>query len=79
MAGPMADPLLLLAARLQPAFDVVAGADPVVRLSDRTDTQANGALPLAKALGRNLREIAQAVVAAADLEGVATVSLGPAS
>ena len=43
---------LLLAARLQPAFDAVAGApgvDPVVRPSDRADAQANGALPLAKA------------------------------
>ena len=45
--APMADPLLLLAARLQPAFDAVAGApgaDPVVRPSDRADAQANGAL-----------------------------------
>ena len=60
MAGPMADPLALLTARLQPAFDAVAGAagtDPVVRPSDRADAQANGALPLAKALGRNPREI----------------------
>ena len=60
----MADPLHVLAARLQPAFDAVAGrpgVDPVVRPSDRADAQANGALPLAKALGRNPREIAQAV------------------
>lgn len=77
----MADPLLLLSARLQPAFDAVAGtpgADPVVRPSDRADAQANGALPLAKALGRNPREVAQAVVDAADLDGVATVEIaGP--
>ena len=52
MGGPMADPLALLAARLRPAFDAVAGragVDPVVRPSDRADAQANGALPLAKA------------------------------
>ncbi len=77
----MADPLLLLAARLQPAFDAVAGApgaDPVVRPSDRADAQANGALPLAKALGRNPREVAQEIVAAIDLTGVATVEIaGP--
>ena len=72
--APMADPLDLLTARLRPAFDAVAGGpgtDPVVRPSDRADAQANGALPLAKALGRNPREVAQAVVAAADLDGVA--------
>jgi arginyl-tRNA synthetase len=79
--APMADPLLLLAARLQPAFDAVAGApgaDPVVRPSDRADAQANGALPLAKQLGRSPREVAAEVVAAADLAGVATVEIaGP--
>jgi arginyl-tRNA synthetase len=77
----MADPLLLLADRLQPAFDAVAGApgaDPVVRPSDRADAQANGVLPLAKALGRNPREVAQEIVNAADLAGVATVEIaGP--
>ncbi len=77
----MADPLDVLAARLQPAFDAVAGApgiDPVVRPSDRADAQANGALPLAKVLGRNPREVAQAVLDAADLAGVATAELaGP--
>jgi arginyl-tRNA synthetase len=77
----MADPLLLLAARLQPAFDAVAGSsgtDPVVRPSDRADAQANGALGLAKQLGRNPREVAAEVVAAADLAGVAEVEIaGP--
>jgi arginyl-tRNA synthetase len=77
----MADPLDLLAARLQPAFDVVAGApgaDPVVRPSDRADAQANGVLPLAKSLGRNPREVAEQIVEAADLAGVATVEVaGP--
>ena len=78
----MADLLALLADRLQPAFDAVAGdgagVDPVVRPSDRADAQANGALPLAKALGRNPRDVAADVVAAADLAGVATVEIaGP--
>ncbi len=77
----MADPLDLLAARLQPAFDAVAGSpgtDPVVRPSDRADAQANGALALAKQLGRNPREVAAEVVVAADLAGVADVEIaGP--
>ena len=55
-----------------------AGTDPVVRPSDRADAQANGALPLARALGRNPREVAQAVLDAADLAGVATAEIaGP--
>ncbi|MGI9031308.1 MAG: arginine--tRNA ligase [Ilumatobacteraceae bacterium] len=75
------DPLDVLAARLQPAFDAVAGragVDPVVRPSDRADAQANGALALAKELGRNPRQVADEVLAAADLDGVATVEVaGP--
>jgi arginyl-tRNA synthetase len=73
----MADPLQLLAERLQPAFDAVAGrdgVDPVVRPSDHADAQANGALALAKELGRTPREVAQAVLDAADLDGVAAVA-----
>ena len=77
----MADPLHVLAERLQPAFDAVAGragVDPVIRPSDHADAQANGALPLAKELGRSPREVAQAVVDAADLTGVATAEIaGP--
>ena len=70
--GPMADPLLQLAERLAAAFAAVAGrpVDPVVRASDRADAQANGALALAKELGRPPREVAQAVVDAADLDGI---------
>ena len=71
----MADPLELLADRLRPAFEVVGGrpgVDPVVRSSEHADAQANGALPLAKALGRPPREVAQAVLDAADLSGLAT-------
>ncbi len=68
----MADPLLLLEQRLAPAFEMVAGhpADPVVRASDRADAQANGALALAKELGQPAREVARAVVDAADLTGI---------
>jgi arginyl-tRNA synthetase len=77
----MADLHALLAARLTPAFAAVAGdddADPVVRPSDRADAQANGALPLAKRLGRNPREVAADIVATADLAGVASAEVaGP--
>lgn len=63
----MADPLLLVADRLADAFAAVAGerVDPVVRPSDRADAQANGALALAKRLGRPPREVAVEVVAQA--------------
>lgn len=82
----MADLLTLLSDRLAPAFTVVADAtgeslapvDPVVRPSDRADAQANGALALAKRLGRSPREVATDVLAAADLAGVATAEIaGP--
>lgn len=76
----MADPLLTVTQLLAPAFAAVAGheVDPVVRASDRADAQANGALALAKQLGRNPREVAEAVVAAADLDGTATLEVaGP--
>ena len=77
----MADLLTLLSERLAPAFAAVAGepdVDPVVRPSDRADAQANGALALAKRLGRNPRDVAADVLAAADLSGVATAEIaGP--
>jgi arginyl-tRNA synthetase len=59
----------LLVQRLAPAFSAVAGeaADPVVRRSQRADFQADGALALARRLGRSPREIAEEVVAAAAL------------
>jgi arginyl-tRNA synthetase len=75
MASPMGDPFQILAERLQPAFDAVAGragVDPVVRPSDHADAQANGALALAKELGRPPREVAQAVLDAADLSDIAS-------
>ncbi len=66
----MADLLTLLSDRLAPAFvavgragglsaDEAAAFDPVVRPSDRADAQANGALALAKQLGRNPRDVAE--------------------
>ena len=64
----MPDASRVLLQRLQAAFDTVApGADPVLRASDRADFQANGALGLAKQLGRPPRQVADEVVAAADL------------
>src|SRR5271165_6796177 len=67
----MADPRTVLEERLQAAFDTVdPGADPVLRASDRADFQANGALALAKRIGRNPREVAEAVVDAATLDDV---------
>jgi arginyl-tRNA synthetase len=68
----MADPLLLLAERLAPAFERVAGhpVDPVVRASDHADAQANAALALAKELGRPPREVAREVVQIADLTDI---------
>ena len=50
-------------------------ADPVVRHSEHADAQANGALPLAKALGRPPREVAEEVVALAG-EALARVCYG---
>ena len=78
----MADPLVIVAELLAPAFASVAGADglvdPVVRPSDRADAQANGALALAKQLGRKPRDVADDVVAAADVRGKATLEVaGP--
>jgi len=58
-----------LETRLQSAFDTVeVGADTVLRPSDHADFQANGALALAKRLGRNPREVAEEIVAAASLD-----------
>jgi arginyl-tRNA synthetase len=61
----------VLMGRLRAAFDSVErGSDPVLRPSDRADFQANGALALAKRLGRNPSEVASDVVAALDLRDV---------
>ena len=68
-----------LLARLRHAFDTVEpGADPVLRTSERSDYQANGVMALAKRLGRTPREVAEEIVAHADLEGLARVEVaGP--
>ena len=66
------DPLQRVAELLAPVFASIAGesADPVVRPSDHADAQVNGALPLAKALGRNPREVAEEIIASGALDGV---------
>jgi arginyl-tRNA synthetase len=65
----------LLLQRLAPAFEVVAGApvDPVVRRSQHADFQADGALPLARRLGGNPRDIAAQVLRHAELRDVCSV------
>jgi arginyl-tRNA synthetase len=65
--------------RLQAAFDeVVPGADPVLRRSERSDYQANGVMALAKQVGRSPRELAEHIAGRADLSGVASVEVaGP--
>src|SRR3984957_13105982 len=67
----MPDASSVLLQRLQAAFDTIApGSDPVLRASDRADFQANGALPLGKAVGRVPRQVAEEVVAAASLDDI---------
>jgi arginyl-tRNA synthetase len=67
----MPDAARVLLDRLQAAFDTIApGADPVLRPSDRADFQANGALPLAKVVGRPPRQVAEEVLAAASLDDI---------
>ena len=51
--------------------DEHADADPVIRPSQFADFQANAALALAKRLGEPPRAVAQRIVDALDLEGVA--------
>jgi arginyl-tRNA synthetase len=62
----------LLHDRLASAFETVAGApaDPGVRRSQHADFQADGALPLARRLGRAPRDIAVEVVRHARLDDV---------
>jgi arginyl-tRNA synthetase len=65
----MPDVSRLLNQRLQEAFDaVVPGADPVLRISDRADFQANGALALAKQVGRPPHDVARQVKEMARLD-----------
>jgi arginyl-tRNA synthetase len=69
------DPRTVLAARLQSAVTKAFGAehanvDPMVRRSERADFQADLAMGLAKPLRRSPRQVAEAIMAAADLKGV---------
>ena len=55
----------------------LAGADPIVRRSDRADFQSNAALPLAKKSGAKPAELAESLVRnldAADLEVIESVT-----
>ena len=65
------EPLALLAAALRSALVAAfgseyAGVDPMLRRSERADYQADLAMGLAKTLRRSPRQVAEAVVAAAD-------------
>jgi arginyl-tRNA synthetase len=71
----MSDPLATITNLLAPVFAELNGgepADPTVRPSDRADAQINGALPLAKQLGTNPRELAQRILDSGALDGVAS-------
>lgn len=70
----MPDVRSLLEARLRDAFGrVETGADPLVRPSDLADFQANGALALAKRLGRPPRQVAEEIAAGAGLDDMCSV------
>ncbi|MGH9006202.1 MAG: arginine--tRNA ligase, partial [Acidimicrobiales bacterium] len=57
--------------RLAAAFGAVAtGADPVVRPSERADLQANGAIAVARSLGREPIDVAREVVEHLDVVGI---------
>jgi arginyl-tRNA synthetase len=76
VADVLHDPRNVLAARFQRAVATAfggehAGVDPMVRRSERADYQADLAMGLAKAVRRPPRQVAEAVVAALDLKGVA--------
>ncbi len=71
----MSDPIATITSLLEPIFAELNGgepADPTVRPSDRADAQINGALPMAKKIGGNPRDIAQRVVDSDVLDGVAS-------
>jgi arginyl-tRNA synthetase len=67
----MVDTRRVLEARLRAAFDALEpGSDPALRPSDHADFQSNGALALAKRLGRPPRQVAEQIVAVADLADI---------
>ncbi|MFC7221281.1 arginine--tRNA ligase [Streptomyces polyrhachis] len=59
-----------LDAALSSALPEAAGADPLLRRSDRADFQANGMLALAKKLGGNPRELAAQVTGGVEQAGL---------
>src|SRR5437870_3522842 len=72
----MADPSLVLQRRFEDAIVAafgpdLAGVDPVARPSDHADFQANGAMALAKRVGRPPREVAEALVTQVELDDIA--------
>ncbi len=79
MTTSIADPVALLDRRFRAAIAVALGdpaldLDPVIKPSANPqfgDFQANCAMALAKSRGMNPRELAQRIVAAVDLSGVA--------
>jgi arginyl-tRNA synthetase len=67
----MTDVRSVVEQRLERAFDAVhPGSDPVLRPSERADLQANGALALAKVLGRPPAQIARSVVEELDVADI---------
>ena len=71
----MSDPIATITTLLAPVLAELNGgepADPTVRPSDRADAQINGALPLAKKIGVNPREVAQKILDSGVLDGVAS-------
>ena len=73
---PACDPATELDARFRAAIRAATGtdADPAIRASGNAkfgDYQVNAAMALAKELGKNPRELAEAILKAADLAGVA--------
>ncbi|MDO5662101.1 MAG: arginine--tRNA ligase [Brachybacterium sp.] len=72
----MTAPETALTTRFQAAFVEAFGpeyadADPLIRPSQFADFQCNAAMGLAKRLGQNPRQIAQRIVDAVDLDGIA--------
>jgi arginyl-tRNA synthetase len=75
VTGGSHDPRAALAGRLQNAVATAFGAeyasvDPMVRRSERADFQADLAMGLAKTLKRPPRQVAESVVAAADVADI---------
>jgi arginyl-tRNA synthetase len=76
---PPTDPLILLTERFRAAIrdafpDAPADVDPLIAASKQAglaDFQCNAAMSLAKRLGQNPRQVAQAIVARADLAPIA--------